>query len=573
MEKAVSQKVNRDTGGALRYLRGKLHSRLPALILLSFMMAAVSVLSVSMAIFMAQAIDAAVEGDKRAMFIRLGIMAGVTVAGLTIRFFAKLLQTRMSFRMSMTLRRSLMERILDRDYACVTRYHSGDLMNRMTNDVSIVSEAASSLLPKLFEFAAKLITAFVVLARYDWIFAALSLGAAIVVAVFSLVIRPHIKRLHRRMQETEGAARSFMQETAENQLAVRVFGASGSMLSRLDGLQERSFAAAMKRRLVSVLAGEGMSFVFTLGVIMALSWGTMSIAGVFGPDRVITYGALAAVLQLVSQVQAPFSQLTGLVPQFFTMTASCERLMEIEYLPAERGSEGEAVPSDFVSASFEGVSFSYEKDGAETPVLRDAELTLKRGDLVAVTGISGIGKSTLMKLLLGVYAPCGGEVRICGSDISASAGAGTRRLFAYVPQGNLLLSGTIRENIAFFSKEADDEQIMRAARTACAEEFIESLPAGLDSVIGEHGMGLSEGQAQRIAVARALLTGAPVLLLDEATSALDADTERRLLENLRSGGFETVVIITHKPAALSVCNKELRIEEGRVIMKNTGETL
>ena len=190
-----------------------------------------------------------------------------------------------------------------------------------------------------------------------------------------------------------------------------------------------------------------------------------------------------------------------------------------------------------------------------------------------MTGISGIGKSTLMKLLLGVYAPCGGEVRICGSDISASAGAGTRRLFAYVPQGNLLLSGTIRENIAFFSKDADDEQIMRAARTACAEEFIESLPAGLDSVIGEHGMGLSEGQAQRIAVARALLTGAPVLLLDEATSALDADTERRLLENLRSGGFETVVIITHKPAALSVCNKELRIEEGRVIMKNTGETL
>lgn len=572
MEKTVPQKVKNDTGGALRYLREKLHGEIPALVLLSFMMAAVSVLSVSMAIFMAQAIDAAVAGDTRRMFIRLGIMAGVTAAGLTIKFLARLLQTRMSFRMSMKLRRSLMERILDRDYALVTRYHSGDLMNRMTNDTAVVSEAASSILPKLFEFAAKLITAFVVLARYDWIFAALSLGAAIAVAIFSFIIRPHIKRLHRRMQETEGAARSFMQETAENQLAVRVFGASGSMLARLDGLQNRSFIAAMKRRLVSVLAGEGISFVFTLGVIAALSWGTMSIAGVFGPDRTITYGTLAAVLQLVSQVQAPFSQLTGLVPQFFTMTASCERLMEIERLPIEAGAEEEA-PSDFISASFNAVSFSYEKDGAETPVLEDASFALNKGDFVAVTGISGIGKSTLMKLLLGVYSPRSGSVTVEGPDKSLPAGAATRRLFAYVPQGNLLLSGSIRENIAFFDKNADDERIMRAAGTACAEEFISSLPAGLDSVIGEHGLGLSEGQAQRLAVARALLTRAPVLLLDEATSALDAQTEKRLLENLKNGGFGTVVIITHKPAALSVCNKELRIENGRVILKNTGENL
>lgn len=564
--------MNKDTKGALRFLRERLHRQAPALILLSFMMAAVSVLSVSMAIFMARAIDAAVAGDTKRMFVQLGIMVGVTVAGLSLRFLARLLQTRMSFRMSMALRRSLMERILDRDYALVTRYHSGDLMNRITNDTSVVAEAASSLMPKLFEFAAKLIVAFVILAKYDWIFAVLSLGAAIVVAIFSTIIRPHIKRLHRRMQETEGASRAFMQEVAENQLAVRVFGASDSMLQRVDALQEKSFFAAMKRRLLSVLAGEGMSFVFTLGVLAALSWGAMSIAGVFGPERVITYGALAAVLQLVSQVQAPFSQLTSLVPQFFTMTASCERLMEIEYLPAERGAEAEEPPSDFVSARFENVSFSYEKDGSETKVLENASFTLDRGDFVAVTGISGIGKSTLMKLLLGVYSPREGRVTVCGSDKQLEAGASARRLFAYVPQGNLLLSGTIRENIAFFKKDADDALIMRAARTACAEEFINSLPAGLDSVIGEHGMGLSEGQAQRLAVARALLTDAPVLLLDEATSALDADTERRLLENLRSGGFETVVIITHKPAALSVCSKQLRIENGHIILKNTSKT-
>jgi ATP-binding cassette subfamily B protein len=570
MEKAVPEKVNRgNAGGALRFLSARLKKQTPVLILLSLMMAAVSVLSVSMAIFMARAIDAAVAHETKRMFIQLGIMVGVTVAGLSIKFLARLLQTRMSFRMSMALRRSLMERILDRDYEAVSRYHSGDLLNRMTNDTGVVAEAASTILPKLFEFLAKLVFAFVILARYDWMFAVLSLGAAVVVAVFSLFIRPVIKRLHRRMQETEGDTRAFLQETVENQLAVRVFGANDRMLGRVDSLQNTSFIAAMRRRLVSVLAGEGMSFVFTLGVLAALCWGTLSIAGVFGPERTITYGALAAVLQLVSQVQTPFASLTGLIPQFFTMTASCERLMEIESLEREPGSD--KAPEElggFERAAFENVSFSYSKEGSEVGVLDHADCVLERGDFVAVTGISGIGKSTLLKLLLGVYRPKEGSITIETERGEYPADAGTRGLFAYVPQGNLLLSGSIRENVAFFSAEASDEEIMRAARIACAEGFIEELPNGLDTVIGEHGLGLSEGQAQRLAVARALLTRAPVLLLDEATSALDAETEKKLLENLRSGGFETVVIITHKPAALAVCDKELRIENGVIIMKN-----
>ena len=545
----------------------RLKKQTPQLILLSFMMAAVSVLSVSMAIFMARAIDAAVAGDTKRMFTQLGIMVGVTVLGLSLKFLARLLQTRMSFRMSMSLRRSLMERILDRDYMAVSKYHSGDLMNRITNDTEVVSAAASSILPKVFELAAKLFFAFAVLAHYDWIFAVLAVGAAVVVAVFSFIVRPIVKRLHRRVQETEGDARAFMQETVENQLAVRVFGAQGAMLERVDALQDRSFFAAMRRRLVSVFAGEGMSFIFTLGMLAALCWGTLSIAGVFGPERVITYGTLTAVLQLVSQVQAPFAGLTGLVPQFFAMTASCERLMEIEELARERGSgiaDGSAAPREFIAADFSDLDFSYEKEGSSVPVFENANARIEKGDFIAITGISGIGKSTLMKLLLGVYRPDGGSITVDTEQGERVADAGTRSLFAYVPQGNLLLSGTIRENVAFFNSEATDEQIMRAARIACAESFINELPQGLDTVIGEHGLGLSEGQAQRLAVSRAILTNAPVLLLDEATSALDPETEKRLLENLRAGGIETVVIITHKPAALAVCDKELRIESGRI---------
>lgn len=568
MEKTVQVKNNKnDTGSAVRFLAARLKKQTPQLVLLSFMMAAVSVLSVSMAIFMANAIDAAVAGDTKRMFVQLGIMVGVTIVGLSTKFLARLLQTRMSFRMSMSLRRSLMERILDRDYMAVTKYHSGDLLNRMTNDTDVVAQAASSILPKVFELLAKLLFAFAVLAHYDWIFALLAIGAAVVVAVFSLVVRPLVKKLHRRVQETEGDTRSFMQETIENQLAVRVFGAQDTMLGKVDTLQDRNFLAAMRRRLVSVFAGEGMSFIFTIGMLAALCWGTLSIAGVFGPDRVISYGTLSAVLQLVTQVQAPFAGLTGLVPQFFAMTASCERLMEIEELASEPGSGrigSEDAPKRFIAANFTDITFSYEKDGSRVAVFDNANARIEKGDFIAITGISGIGKSTLMKLLLGVYRPDGGSITVDTEKGETIADAGTRSLFAYVPQGNLLLSGTIRENIAFFNSDATDEQIMAAARTACADEFINELAQGLDTVIGEHGLGLSEGQAQRLAVSRAILTDAPVLLLDEATSALDPETEKRLLQNLRAGGIQTVVIITHKPAALAVCDKELRIDSGRI---------
>ncbi|MCR5808316.1 MAG: ABC transporter ATP-binding protein/permease [Clostridiales bacterium] len=554
----------RDSKGALRFLAARLKKHLPLLALISLLMAAVSVLSVSMSLFMANAIDAAVSGDTKRMFVKLGIMAGVTLLGLALRFAVRLLQARMEYRMEMSLRRSLLCRILDRDYEKVSAYHSGDLLNRLTNDTGVVASAAASMLPRLCELAARLGFAFGVLAYFDWMFAVIALAAAVVIAAFSLIFRPLIKRLHRRVQETEGDTRAFMQETIENQLVVRVFGVRERMIGRADEFQETNFKAAVKRKVVGLLSGEGMNFVFTLGVIAALCWGTLSIAGVFGPDKVISYGTLAAVLQLVSQVQSPFAALAGLVPQFFAMTASCERLMEIEKLDPETKGLPEDGPKEFVSATIEDLSFSYRRGDKGVDVFEGASAEIRRGEFVAVTGVSGIGKSTLMKLLLGVYRPNGGGITIVSERGREKASAATRGLFAYVPQGNLLLSGTVRENIAFFNAKATDGEIMRAAEIACADGFINALPQGLDTVIGEHGAGLSEGQAQRLAVARAVILGAPVLLLDEATSALDGETEARLLGNLRQSGVETVVIITHRQAALSVCDKELRFENGSI---------
>ena len=444
-----------DRKGALRFLAARLKKQLPLLLLLSLMMAAVSVLSVSMSLFMAKAIDAAIAGETKRMFVKLGVMAGVTLLGLSLRFAAKLLQARMNFRMEMSLRRSLMGSILDRDYALVTAYHSGDLLNRLTNDTSVVASAASSMLPRICELFARLGFAFGILAYFDWIFAAISVGAAVLIAILTLVLRPLLKRTHKRVQETEGETRAFMQETIENQLVVRVFGVRGRMMERVGELQENNFRASMKRKVISVLSGEGMSFIFTLGVIAALCWGTLSIAGVFGPDKVISYGTLAAVLQLVSQVQSPFAGLAGIIPQFFSMTASCERLMEIEGLDPEQKDTGSGkAPKRFDSANIDGLSFAYKKEEGAVEVFSGASAIIKRGDFVAITGISGIGKSTLMKLILGVYRPDEGRIAIETENGLCEASAKTRELFAYVPQGNLLLSGTVRENIAFFNTKA-----------------------------------------------------------------------------------------------------------------------
>lgn len=561
-----------DTGGALRWLARRLKRHIPVVILLCVMMAAVSVLSVSMSLFMANAIDNAVgeNVNLHKTFLFLGIMVGVTLGAILLRFFSKLLQTRVQQQMEITLRSSLLRSAISRDYMRVAAYHSGDVLNRLTNDTGVVAQGASSILPNVAEFVARLVFAFAILLYYDWVFAALAVGAAVLVFIGSLFLRPLLKRLHKKVQETEGNTRSFMQEVIENQLVVRVFGAEDRVMQRTDELQHKGFLAAMRRRLVTVGAGEGVTFMFTLGTLAALCWGTLSLAGVFGPEKAITYGTLAAVLQLVNQVQTPFAKLSGVLPQFFAMTASCERIMEVEQLPAEPGSEEGACTEEqlagFAGIDFNGVSFSYRKrdDGERLTVLDNASARVDRGDFIAITGISGIGKSTLMKLMMGVYKPESGSIDIDLGEFRHTADAATRGLFAYVPQGNLLLSGTVKENITFLREDVADGDIERACYIACADEFIKELPNGLNTRIGEHGLGLSEGQAQRLAVARAVLTKAPVLLLDEATSALDAATEERLLTRLKGSECGTVFIVTHKPAALDICNKELRITDGRI---------
>jgi ATP-binding cassette subfamily B protein len=329
------------------------------------------------------------------------------------------------------------------------------------------------------------------------------------------------------------------------------------MNERAGQLQDVNYAAKMKRMKASIFANSGFSFIFQLGYLYALAWSAYKLY-----MHAITFGTLTAILQLVGQVQTPFIGLSGLLPKYYGVLASVERIMTLENLPDEAeinrdGVNCQDLDKRLAAVVFDEVSFRYDRD----MILQNASLRFQRNDFVLLSGPSGIGKTTVLKLLLGVFRPDAGEIYLQMKDGSRiSADQHTRQLFAYVPQGNLLLSGSIRDNIAFIRPDATDHEIEEAARISCADEFIYELPDGLDTIIGEKGYGLSEGQIQRLAIARAVLSGAPVLLLDEASSALDEDTEKRLLLNLRAMQGKTCLIVSHRRAPLAICNKEIRIE-------------
>ncbi|MGN1339464.1 MAG: ABC transporter ATP-binding protein [Oscillospiraceae bacterium] len=500
-------------------------------------------------------IDCAVAGDTGGIWGYAAGLAGFVVLQLVLRLVCNSLSEYVRAKIEMDMRGELFGKLLSSELGAVTKYHSGELLNRMFSDVRICAEGITNIVPSAVNMATRLVCAGAIMIALEPWFALLFVAAGVVVFAVTRFFRGRLKGLHKQVQEKEGRVRSFLQESVESAAVIKVFGAEQKMIRQNDENQQEHFRSRMKRRTIGIISGAGFGLIFQAGYVLALVWGAFGILG-----GGMTYGTLMAVLQLVNQIQAPFAEMSSLFPQYYAAEASAERIMELEALPEEREAEKKLGYADFSEVTVSGLRFSY----GENEVISSADLTLKKGEITALTGISGGGKSTLFMLLLGAYQPQAGEIRFCGGGGSFRAGRETRGIFAYVPQGNCLFSGTIRENIAFLrgGREISDEEVIAAARAACAEEFIEQLPQGLDTRIGENGFGLSEGQAQRIAVARALFSGAGFLLLDEATSALDEQTEKRLLENIAAMDGKTVLIVTHRPAALDICGRRLTLKDG-----------
>lgn len=505
-------------------------------------------------------IDSAVGRDGRQFLFNAILISG---AVLTIRLcglISGLLSAKTGAELLRDLRTMVLRRLLHKQYAELDGFHSGELVNRMFSDVGIVRNGIMEAVPAIVSMAVGFAGAAVLLIRMDWRFILLMLAGGLLGLILIAAFHKPMTSRHKAAQESEGRLHAALQELLENLRLVKASGTEKRMEGRTEDRQQAFLAAQLRKGRFSVSMNNSISLVFQLSWLFCMLWGCY---GIYCGR--LTYGMLAAILQLLGQIQGPFSKAAGVADQLYGTISSAERLKELLDLPEE-----EPVPADdsvpdreFREIRLCGVDFSYRRRAE--PVLKQVNLTIRAGEFAAVTGVSGSGKSTLFQLLLGIYQPVGGELKFCFADGKEMAvSRSTRGLFAYVPQGNTLFSGTLRENLTMFTDSASDEEILQAARLACLDRFLAELSDGLDTVIGERGIGLSEGQAQRVAVARALLSRAPILLLDECTSALDEKTETELLRNIASLRGKTCLIVTHRRAALEICNSRIHIGAGKV---------
>ncbi len=474
---------------------------------------------------------------------------------LCIQIAVNFLNVHASTRLEMGLKNNIFRFLLKKDYLSVSEYHSGELLNRINSDVSVIVSGILTIVPKLALFVTSIVGGFIYLYRIDSLLALVILAVGPFVLVGARLYSRKYKKLHKECQTADGRTSSFILEMLQNLLVVKSFNNENIMVDKSRELQKISYRLRIKRAKISVVAHVGVFLIFNAGFYLALAYCALRLS-----KGEMTYGDVIAITQLVNQIQSPFKSMSGLVPQFFGVIASVERLIELENIKDEADTGNEITRntySEMEKIVFDNVKFSYSADS----VVSGINMDIKKGEFAVVAGESGAGKSTAIKLLLGILRPDSGRIYIQTKSGKMDLGSKSRDLFAYVPQGNLILSGTIRENITFANNNNDEDKIINAAKIAQIWDFIQTLDEGLDTKIGEKGLGLSEGQAQRISIARALLYDAPILLLDESTSALDSKTEEELLGAIKSMTDKTVIIVSHKQAAFDVCDKVIYIEK------------
>nr|MBQ6241373.1 ABC transporter ATP-binding protein [Lachnospiraceae bacterium] len=518
------------------------------------------------ALILRMVVDGAAAGD-RAAFIRGAVLLGALVSGqLLLRALLRYFYERSKSDYENIFKDRLFSVLLKKDFGAVCAVHSGEWMNRLTNDTRLVADDYATVIPGVVGMLIKLVSAFVLMIVLDYRFALLLLPLGLVVGGMAMLVRGKFKSLHKRIQEKDGKLRSFLQERLGGMLLIRAFAAREQTEARAEELMKEHKGARMKRIRFTNMANLGLGVAVQGMYVFAVIWCGYGIL-----TGRISYGTLTAMTQLISQVQTPFVSISGYLPRWYAMLASAERLMEAEAFEEE--SEAPLKPlaeirdlyeNDLEGIRFSDVSFTYpaQEGHRGTDALSHAGLEVKKGEILAFTGQSGCGKSTLLKLLLCVYQPQEGQIELLTDRGSVPLTAEHRRLFAYVPQGNLLLDGTIRDAVSFASPEraGEDEAIWNALHIACAD-FVKELPEGLETRLLERGSGLSEGQLQRLAIARAVFSERPVLLLDEATASLDGETEERFLHHVKDLHDKTVLIVTHRPAALAICDRTLHFSE------------
>lgn len=537
---------------------GKLKLGVLLLVLLN---SAISISAVAFALVLREAIDGAVSGNKM-VFLKFVIILGLIMVGqIAARGVIRFLDEYVRSGMENVIKTRLYETILSRKYSAITAFHTGELLNRITNDAVVVADGFVQIIPGIIAMLVKLVGAAAVLFVLDYRFSVIFFAGGGLVLIFTTLFRRVMKKLHKDVQAADGVLRSYLSENLGSLMVLKTFGAERKSIDTSKQYMDKHRFMRMKRNKFSNICNVGFGLVMNGGYIFGLCWCSFGIL-----HGSITYGTLSAVLQLVDQLWAPLANMTGYLPKFYGMLSSAERCMELETLEEEHVESQfsrdycRELYKDMTVIECKNITFRYEDD----IILENADISIGKGELITIMGNSGAGKSTLLKLLLAIYEPEKGTLEIKTEKESYALTERYRKMFAYVPQGNFLMSGNVTSAIASLddtSADVDMDKVKAVAHIACADTFVEKLEHGYDTLIGERGMGISEGQAQRLAIARALYTDAPVLLLDEATSALDEQIEKKVLKNIRELTDKTVIIVSHRKAVLEVCDRCVVLED------------
>ncbi|MBQ8798845.1 MAG: ABC transporter ATP-binding protein [Lachnospiraceae bacterium] len=500
-------------------------------------------------------IDNATEGKE---FVTLIVGYLVLVLGLqVVGVISSLMSTVLNEKFSFGIRKQVYEKIINSHWMDVKRYHTGDLMTRLTSDAGNIANGIIGTIPNIIILAVELLMVFFTLFYYSPLLACFALLVAPVAAIVSWWFGKKLKKLQVKVQESESEYRSFLQESLANLLVVKAFANEEYSAKRLTKLRDERFGWIFKRAKLGLASSTTMSVAFQLGYIVAFAYGATLIAA-----KTITYGTMSVFLSLINKVQSPIMGLAQQIPKVVSVLASAGRVMELQNIPLEEKEEI-TMKTEHIGVDIKELTFGY----TEEKVLENVSLDVKPGEFVAIIGESGIGKTTLIRLIMSFMSDVQGDVNFYNTyGESIRANASTRNFIAYVPQGNTLFSGTVRDNILMGNLNATEEEIYDALKLSAGYEFVMGLPNGLDTVIGERGHGISEGQAQRIAIARAFVRKAPLLILDEATSSLDEATELSVLEGLQAlTPKPTCIIITHRKSILQYCDREIKIENSKTV--------
>lgn len=523
----------------------------------------------------------AVEGD---IYWAVGLMGCLILADFALNISSIWIRNLLGIKAQNRMQQKMLDRILRSEWQGRERLHSGDVLNRLETDVNTVVNFLTETIPNTLSVLAMFLGAFFYLFSMDKLLSVVIVIMIPIFLAFSKIYVGKMRQLTRQVRDSDSKVQSVLQETIQHRMLIKTLEKDEAMVDKLENTQKELRGHVVKRTMFSVFSNLIVNFGFALGYLIAFLWAAIRMSA-----GTLSFGGMTAFLQLVNKIQVPARNLTKLVPAFVGVFTAAERLMELEEDPLEEQGEPIEVASP-CGIRLTDVCFRYEENAVRNEgnaeaasdnqvrpnVINHLNFDFRPGSCTAILGETGAGKTTLVRLILALLHPVEGKVEIYHASSASEMTSETpiynkvesqelssrhRCNFVYVPQGNTLMSGSIRDNLRLGKLDATDEEMILALHKSCAD-FVMELPQGLDTICSEQGGGLSEGQAQRIAIARSLLRNRSIMLFDEATSALDPETERQLLQNILSSHDKTIIFITHRPAVVEYCDQVLRIERG-----------